>query len=381
MSASNPQHGLAGTTAVALTAGAGVAALAVTLALMRRGPQGPPKEDENPWFDAARHQLDPRIGERLERAKQWYDSHAVEGFYKAKDGLDIHYAEFVQPDANAPALVLLTGWSEAVARYAEYLYDVYHDTGYSIFAIDHRSQGESARYHSDDDTRKSVVFDFAHHVEDVEEYVTSRVVPRAGSFVLQGFSLGGLVATRFALDAPPSLQRHLRGLLLVCPCLVPQTDGLPPTLVEALASLACLVGVGERYIPGHPGLPDHRLRQPPFSRTTSEVTRNMFWEGIRKSKPLTIVNGLSFVHLREFLRARVDRPDQGARISVPLLVITAGRDTFVVNEAHRTLVSSCAGPVRHVVVDDALHEILHERDEIRDGVMRAVEEFLRERQA
>ena len=60
----------------------------------------------------------------------------------------------------------------------------------------------------------------------------------------------------------------------------------------------------------------------------------------------------------------MERKDFAEEIPIPLLIVSAGRDRIVINEATRNFVKRLPN-AKHVELEDAEHEILMENDAIR----------------
>ena len=120
--------------------------------------------------------------------------------YKA---LQLVYGEWLPEGEPKAVAVLVHGYGEHMGRYAHVISAlVQHD--YAVYAVDHRGHGASAGL-------RAHVERFDHFVDDLHLLVqhAERAHPHLARFMI-GHSMGGLIATRYALRH----QTDLAGLVL-----------------------------------------------------------------------------------------------------------------------------------------------------------------------
>jgi len=279
-------------------------------------------------------------------------------------------------------MLFLTGWSESMMKYGD-LFEELCENGITIVAMDHRSQGLSGRAKRTSneqqyETIKSHVEDFHDHVTDALMVINQIIAPTAnnnkgnGRFFIMGFSMGGLVAAQVATLVKCS------GLVLVAPCLRPNTGNIPASLVHLLTHSLRLMGKGEEFIPGHPYGFDHRMLMPPHSRVSSSSARIKFWERMRFEQKELCINGMSVAHLNALLSANFSLNQADQLLAKRVLTVSAELDVFVDNEAIFELSDAISDklPCRHVHIQGAKHEVLHEREEIRSHIVSEILSFV-----
>jgi len=306
---------------------------------------------------------------RLEELVLWFHRNGIYRILHASDETAIPTWEFKGDKPDGPVLLVLTGWSESAERYCEILFD-FKPLFSHMIVIDHRSQGSAKKLEHLKSHIESCLIFFEEAAQVLDEVALPLL--KGKQLVVYGFSMGGLVAVRLAMRRADVID----GLILLAPAFAPVT-GYPPLVMRVILGLAKLLGYGQSFVPGHPAGSDHALLMPPHSRLSSSVSRLKFWEKLRLRNPSHIVNGMSVSHLNELVSKRFDTPNEFEKVKISALVISAGREQYVVNDAIFAFVEH-AGPaqVRHVHFNDARHELLQERDAIRMEILLEVKKFV-----
>jgi acylglycerol lipase len=142
----------------------------------------------------------------------------------AHDGLPLAVEVSEPPTGPAVAsVVFLHGGAEHGGRYPR-LIDALLSCGFEVTAPDLRGHGRSGG-------RKGDLRRFSDYLDDAEMICRAAAAPR----FLIGYSLGGLIAAAYALEAPETLA----GLVLAAPALGPGKDA--PAIVFAVAKLLSTV--------------------------------------------------------------------------------------------------------------------------------------------
>ena len=275
--------------------------------------------------------------------------------------------------AGAPrgTFVLLTGRAEFIEKYRETA-ETLVARGFDVFAMDWRNQGLSTRPLANPQIHH--VEDFADLAEDLERFVTDVVEPQArGPLLLMAHSMGGMVATLHMARHPD----RFRAAILSAPMHAINLRGLPVWLVRVLAEAACALGFGARYAFGQG---DYDVRDAAFAGNviTSDPDRYATFHDAFRDRPELRVGGVSFGWLRAAFRASdaVRTTEPLDRVRTPMLLLSAPGDLVVDSDAQGAVARRWPGCTL-LSYPDAKHEVLMERDEIRDRVWADIDAFLK----
>lgn len=301
-----------------------------------------------------------------ERVVPYYDN-GVGGRFAGSGGVSIAYRLFDRGPAT-PAIVLLPGYSEPARKYAELIYDL-GARGYSIYIMDHRGQGASDRLTPLHDLGH--IDDFSYLVADFETFMASVVLPGGHPrLYLLAHSMGAAVGTLYLANHPTVF----RAAVFSSPMFRIDTHDTSE-LYAYLGSLwKVWTGAGQEPVDG-----PQRYRFDP-SRTVAEsnvTSSGARWQEhlqIIRDDPRLALGGVSYGWLNQAMRATRGIDRLGARLRIPVVVLKAGRDTIVHTEADDSFCRRSPAPctVASAPFADARHEILQERDAIRDEAIAIV---------
>jgi lysophospholipase len=283
----------------------------------------------------------------------------------AFDGRKLHYHHFPHASPHS-SLIIVTGWTEGAPKYAEIIHDL-HQAGVEIFIMDWRGQGRSERLI--EDPQVTWVADYDDFVQDLHQFVTEVVKPRAQHPPsIMGHSMGANVITHYLTKQPEIFDRAVLSSPMLDMILGPY-----PTWLGRLTSwLYDLVGLGTKMVWGH-GYFDAKTAENWVTHSTQRWT---FWNEFKTVHPEYIMNAASFRWVLEGLRATDYMKDNAHLIRVPLLMLQAGRDLYVAT-AGQDRVCEKAYYCKKITYPFAKHEILNEVDLIRQDALDEVLRFLR----
>lgn len=296
---------------------------------------------------------------------------AVPGSFVARDGVKIRYALWPRTaDKRLGTVCLFGGRGEFIEKYFETITDL-RRRGFAVAMMDWRGQGGSDRLLKN--ARKGHVEDFADFDNDLRQFMAEIVLPDCPApFYGVAHSMGGHILLRSALTKVCWFDR-----IMLC---APMIDILPEMtrapLLRAFIELQVLLGLGDLYVPG--GKPQATELVPlEDSALTSDPLRYDRIRDIIKAAPWLSLGSPTLGWLNAAARSIVQINAFGfaSAIRVPLLIVAAGNDTVVstrVIERFATHVKTC----RFLVVAGAKHEILQERDEIRDQFWAAFDAYM-----
>ncbi|WP_207482100.1 alpha/beta fold hydrolase [Arenibaculum pallidiluteum] len=289
------------------------------------------------------------------------------------DGGWLRHAAWPAPRAPRGTVVLLGGRTEFIEKY-EPIALALVARGWRTLSVDWRGQGGSSRFLPD--SMRGHAPDFAVLEEDLAAYLDRIVRPRhsGGPLVLLGHSMGGHLALRLLAAQPEAAD----AAILSAPMAEISLGPFPPRLARWLARLAVRLGFGSAWAPGQrPYDPAAKFfRDNPVTTDRACWALHHLW---MRARPELALGGVTYGWLDAAFRSMdgLARPEVAGRTRVPLLVLAAGRDTVVPADAQRRLATlhPCC---RVVMLDDAMHEVLLERPEIRARAWAPIDAFLAE---
>ncbi len=290
----------------------------------------------------------------------------------ADDGARLRTASFPAAGPGEGRLLFLTGFSEFIEKHLETIAD-FQKRGFAVWTMDWRGQGLSDRALANRD--KGHISDFDRFLADVDLFLAEDV-PHA-PMTLVGHSMGGHLALRLAHDRPARIARAI--------LVAPMIDLVLPPGTHGLAHLAALglswFGLDDHYVPGGQ---DYGLWRETFEGNilTSDRTRFMRTaEHVRANRALGIGGPtLGWVHAAFRSMAEIRSYGYLEGVYAPTLIVGAGLDALVDTAAARALTRRLPR-ARFVMVEEALHEILQERDDLRNRFWQAFDAFVEETSA
>jgi lysophospholipase len=286
-----------------------------------------------------------------------------EEYFNGENNIEIHYKKYEVKKEKAK-IVISHGFCESLVRYRE-LIKIFNQEGYSVYIVDHRGHGYSGRLGIDDSQINVEKFDY--YVEDFKTFIDTIVKPDESKLFLFAHSMGGCIGGLF-LERYPN---YFDAAILNAPMMQIDTGKYPDLVSKIIANAMCAFGQGKKYILGHnpfDGKPDLI-----GSGTSSQKRYDVYFNKQFKDKNLQTAGG-SFNWLKESFKATKEVVKNSNKIQVPVLLIQAGKDTFVKPGGHNKFVqgnSKCE--LYHI--EKAKHEIYIEKDEIVTPYISKVLEF------
>ncbi len=295
--------------------------------------------------------------------KALYDS-AEEGTFEGVDKVPIRYRVVGRGKPNA--VVLIAGRTEPMVKFAEVVDDLLKND-FMVFALDVRGQGASGRMLPN--TQKGYVFTYQDYVSDLHTFITTVVKGQSPRRVfLLSHSMGGAITTLYADQHPDQID----GLAMTSPMLEINTGSFPPPIASTLAAAACSASDGTAYAIGS----SDYVEETDFasSSVTNSEDRWKWKQQILKERADQRIGGLTWHWLCESLKASGHAAQLGRYSPVPTLILQAGADT-VVKPAGQKQYCTEAPRCQLVTIAGAKHELLQEKDSIRNEVMSDIVKF------
>lgn len=287
-----------------------------------------------------------------------------------RDGWALRCFEWPVPESPRGTLLFQGGRGDFIEKYLE-SFARWHAAGWSINAFDWRGQGLSGRVCEDPSVGH--IDDFAIWIEDLADYFTRWRATTPGPHVVIGHSMGGhlllraLVENRIAPDAA----------VFVAPMFGIETPPVPLGVARFLFAGLSKIGLARR--PAWKG--NERPAAPWASRQrflTSDADRyadEMWWT---ETEPGLKLGPPSFGWLAAAIASTRDTEVPGAleAVTTPVLILGTDGDRLVSPHAIRRFAARLPQAMAHVYDQSVAHEILRERDEVRDDALNRIDSFL-----
>ncbi len=301
--------------------------------------------------------------------------------FKTPKGKTIRFGTCA-PDSNIPDAVVLVlqGRGEFIEKYFELAEDL-QKHNYSFWMIDWQGQGKSDRLLKDPQKGHSESFDL--HVEDLHhfylEYVKhSAVHPDVGRIplVIMGHSMGANIALRYIAKHPDTFE----AATFVAPMFgIKDVEKKPAWFVyPAIRFLNTLMSKSYFMLGGKQW--KAVTRDPSKNNVfTTDETRGSIHNAWCEYDPALQLGNFTNGWLYHAIESCsfVQHMKNLGEIKIPTLFALAGEEELVDNDIARKIAGKLNGSI---ILDlpTAKHEILMENDEIRNKLLNAFDEMLKE---
>jgi lysophospholipase len=295
---------------------------------------------------------------------------AIVAMARAVDGVQLRTARWVPQTARRGTVVLLHGRSEFIEKYFEVIAELLA-RGFAVATMDWRGQGGSARQLKN--PRKGHIDDFSLFERDLGALVDDVLGPSCPQpwFGLC-HSMGGAILLSIAHAGRCPFERAV----LTAPMIAPAGLRRPRAAHIAVEILDTL-GLGGAFAPGGRGA----------SFMTQEFEGNVLTsDPIRYARSASVLAAapaiglgwwtIGWAHAAFRLWKNFQDPDYARQTpGPPMLIVASGADRVIDTRATERFASRLRS-ARLIVIDGAEHEILMERDSLRDQFWAAFDQFI-----
>ncbi len=295
------------------------------------------------------------------------------GICKGYDGAPLRYA--IWPAKRAPVrgtVCLCPGRGEPIEKYFEVVADLLR-RGFAVAALDWRGQGGS--YRALANPAKGHVRSFTEYQKDLLRFMADYVTPHLPApHIALGHSMGGAILLKLATEPDCPFAR----MVLTAPmiALAKERLGFPEGLVKTYAKACSALGLGRMFVLGGSANSEELT---PFSGNSMTSDQERFQRNVQIAATAPDLNigspTISWLAAAYRLMGELNQPDTPSKVRVPVLLVAAGADTIVSTEAIETFALRLKVGT-HVLVPYARHEILQERDELRERFWAAFDAYL-----
>jgi lysophospholipase len=289
-------------------------------------------------------------------------------FLTTDDQRSLRYGIWRIPEEQRKgSVLLLAGRSEFLEKYSETIGEL-NQKGFEVYSFDWRGQGLSDRMVSN--RHKGFIDNYQVYLNDLNLFYNKIVMPECGRpLIIIAHSMGGHIALRFLHDCPETADMAV----LTSPMIDIFNSNLSRWLISLLTRIAVKSGFSHAYTIGAGDYTDGKFNG---NQLTSDPVR--FVDAIKaiEKNPDLALGGITYGWLSATL-ASIDilnRPEYAAKITTPILMISAGEDRIVSIKAQKKI-SSWLPNCRFVEIPESRHEIFKETDAVRSVVWREFERF------
>jgi lysophospholipase len=296
---------------------------------------------------------------------------AVCGTFTARDGISIRYARWdTTAEHRLGTVCLFQGRTEFIEKYFETITDL-RRRGFAVATMDWRGQGGSSRLLKN--PMKGHVENFADYDADVISFMTGIVLPDCPPpYFCLAHSMGGHVVLRLTQTKSCWWER-----MVLCSPMIGFAGRRPRNRMSAVAAeIATFFGLGDAFIP-HSG--DYVPYTAPFDANvlTSDRLRYERARDMVRAAPHLSIGAPTFGWFTAAASSmrQINSPEFQENVRVPVLLIAAGNDKIVSTLAAERFASQIKN-CRHLVLAGSRHEILQERDQLREQFWAAFDAYI-----
>jgi len=281
--------------------------------------------------------------------------------------------EWGQPAGEARgAILFMVGRGDAYEKYLE-TYEHWRGRGWQVTAAEWRGQGGSGRLGFDAVTGHIDSFDV--WLADLAALWRAWAPRHEGKRILAGHSMGGHLVLRAAAER--ALDPQPDALVLSTPMLDVLPEAVPLALRRALAAWQ-----SRRADPRRPAWKwSEKPGEPPASRQAllthddERYADELWW---RAQRPELVMGPGSWGWVRAALEstAALERPGALEAVAMPVFLLATTADRLVGIRAIRRAAARLPAAELVLFGPEARHEILRERDAVRDRALKAIDAFL-----
>ncbi len=308
------------------------------------------------------------LKETLELGHQYYWEHGHSHFFY-RSGIGSVHSRFFTEDRNKSLLIISPGRAESSLKYAELCFEL-KGSGLDILVLDHRGQGFSERYFGVGNLGHVESYgDYANDFVDTVKYFQEKKNYR--KTIVLGHSMGAAIGLTAILGAPDLCQ----GMILSSPMIKVLTKKIPEPLARLTLQTITKSWMKTNAVNRRAGKDQKEAFS--INLNTSCEERFSFFKEIEGRHPQIALGAPTYGWLNEAMTMGRYIWKQRKQLDCPLLLMQAENDGLVSNKAQDKFaheVNSC----RLIMLKESKHEILQEKNSIRNSALVQIHKFLKE---
>jgi len=293
---------------------------------------------------------------------------------EAEDGMPLRCVRWdATRTPQRGTVCIVPGRGECIEKYFEVIADL-RRRGFAVAILDLRGQGGSGRVLAN--SRKGYVRDFAEYDRDLALFLREFVLPYCPRPIVGlGHSLGGHILARTATTNTSPFDR----MVLSAPMMgfADEKVGFPQSIARSYVETATTLGFGTAYVLGGGNISEEETV--PFERNSlsGDLERWTRSKGILEAAPDLGLGSPTNAWVRAAYRSmrRLADPEFAQSVKVPMLIFACGKDRIVSTTAIEEFAAGLkVGAL--VLFQQSMHEILQERDPIRQRFWATFDAYL-----
>lgn len=296
---------------------------------------------------------------------------ATADHFLASDGARIRFARWGPTGMNKLGTVcILMGRGEFIEKYFEVVSDL-RRRGFAVAIMDFRGQGGSSRPLAN--PRKGHVDDFAQYDADLEQFMAEIVLPDCPApYYALAHSMGGNILLR----ATRSRMCWFDRIILTAPLIQLEATQRRVPASCRVAEMLTLFGFGTMFVPGGKSA---SWDEAPFDGNplSSDGQRYARTQEVLRAAPELAVGSptIGWYHAACQSMALLNSPEFPRSVKVPGLIVASGNDSIVSLRGIEDFASRLRMGA-HVLISGARHEVMQERNGLRDQFWAAFDAYI-----
>lgn len=295
---------------------------------------------------------------------------ASSGYLDIRKGVRVRYASWQSAlHQRRGTVCIFPGRNEFIEKYFEVVGEL-RRRGFAVAVMDWRGQGGSSRLTRN--PMKGHIRDFAEYEEDLSHFMKGVVLPDCP---MPYFAIAHSMAAAVLYNAATKRGCWFSRMVMTAPMLELAGLPLPQGLCARLADALTLLGFGRQAVPGAPEQwTSHTFEGNPLTSDRERFYRNA---AVLNAAPGLAIGPPTYGWLNAAFEAMARLRDEkyAPLIRIPSLLVAAGDDQVVSSKAIEDF-SSRLRAGSQIVLRGSRHEILQERDAIREQFWAAFDAFI-----
>lgn len=286
------------------------------------------------------------------------------------DSVSILYKYALHP-APKGTMVVSPGVREPCLKYLEIMFELYDRNSLNVFCMDHRNQAQSGRSSHIDSTAKTYIKDYRYYFKDFENFVNQQVKPQThgAPYYLLAHSMGGWIASSYLENFPEVFSFAAFSSPLFQIYAKYKGVEISERASKMASQVLSWLGKSTEFAPGQKEYDPHKT----FEENITTHSRERYLESkrIQREYPITQMGGATNSWVVQVVNGTREVRAKAHQVVTPLVIFQAGIDLYVQPQAQEEFCSS-AQNCKMKRFDGAFHEILMEKDEIRDSALEII---------